>query len=263
MDAVGAVDVGMSRRAEHRRVAQRAAAVGMARRIVGRVCLHLDEDASDTVYQQRCPDELARDLVDVPREERPGQGDCQKSCSVSVGAPSPRARGALSGRDLRGRRALPPQPRRAARRDRAPGRARRSARPRPLPCRAGSSARSARRSAARGSPRPRPASAGRRRARRRGAAPARRPCPRGRTCRSRERPFGPSLRVIIARCRRPREPERIQRSRPSEHQQPDQVQPRLERLDPSRSSRASPPARARSPGRGSSPQTSSSETRKP
>ena len=63
----------------------------MARRIVGRVCLHLDEHASDTVYQQRCPDELARDLVDVPREERPGQGDCQKSCSVSVGRASPRA----------------------------------------------------------------------------------------------------------------------------------------------------------------------------
>jgi hypothetical protein len=42
----------------------------VARRIVRRIGLHLHEDAAGAVDEERRSDQLARDLVDVPGEER-------------------------------------------------------------------------------------------------------------------------------------------------------------------------------------------------
>ena len=100
----------MSRRAEHRRVPRRLPAIGMACRVVWRVRLDFDDDAADTVHQERPSQELTRDGVDISREEGAGDAGGQKSCSVSVGLAvaastfrALRPRSARSTRLLRGR----------------------------------------------------------------------------------------------------------------------------------------------------------------
>jgi hypothetical protein len=59
VDPVRAVDVEPSARTEHRRVASCPTAVRMARRVVRRVRLRLDDDATDTVDEERPADEVA------------------------------------------------------------------------------------------------------------------------------------------------------------------------------------------------------------
>ena len=69
VNAVGAVDVRMARRAEHGRVAAGAAAVAVGGRVLVVVGLDLDDLAADSVDQECGTDQLGRDLVDVPVEE--------------------------------------------------------------------------------------------------------------------------------------------------------------------------------------------------
>ncbi len=69
MDAVGAIDVGVPGRAEHRGVAWRAAAVGVRGGVVLLVGLELDDDPSDAVDEELGSDQRDRDLVHVAREE--------------------------------------------------------------------------------------------------------------------------------------------------------------------------------------------------
>src|SRR5204862_1700132 len=68
VDAVGAVDVRVAGRAEHRRVALRPAAVAVSRRILVVVGLDLDDHAADPVDVELRADELRRDLVDTALE---------------------------------------------------------------------------------------------------------------------------------------------------------------------------------------------------
>ena len=73
VDAVGAVDVRVPGRAEHRGVARGTAAVAVARRVLVVVGLDLDDRAADAVDEQRRADQRRRDLVDAAGEEpQPG-----------------------------------------------------------------------------------------------------------------------------------------------------------------------------------------------
>ncbi len=69
VDPVRAVDIRSTRRTEHRGVPRCAAVERMARRIVRRVRLHLDNDAADPADEQGRADEIGSDLVDAPSEE--------------------------------------------------------------------------------------------------------------------------------------------------------------------------------------------------
>ena len=70
MDPVRAVDVRVSWRSEHRRIAGRSPAlVAVARGILVVVCLDLDDPAADTAEEQRHADQVGRDLMDAAREE--------------------------------------------------------------------------------------------------------------------------------------------------------------------------------------------------
>src|SRR5258708_5064251 len=69
MDAVRAVDIHVPRRAEHCRVARRAAAEAVRGGVFVVVRLHLHDRPADTVDEKRCADQLARDVVHVTREE--------------------------------------------------------------------------------------------------------------------------------------------------------------------------------------------------
>ena len=103
VDAVRAVDVEAPRRAEHRGIAARRAAVGVACGIVGCVRLGLDDHAPDAVDEKRPADEGARDSPDVPLEER--RERAQKSGSASAGrAVAARSRRARRPRSLRSTR---------------------------------------------------------------------------------------------------------------------------------------------------------------
>src|SRR4029077_8192796 len=68
LDAVGAVDVRVPRRAEHRLVALRAAAVAVRSRILVIVGLDLDDHAADAVDVELRADELRRHLVNASLE---------------------------------------------------------------------------------------------------------------------------------------------------------------------------------------------------
>ena len=68
MHAVGAVDVRVTGRAEHRRIALGAAAVAVRGRILLVVGLDLDDHAADTVDVELGADELGGDLVDAAGE---------------------------------------------------------------------------------------------------------------------------------------------------------------------------------------------------
>ena len=69
VDPVGAVDVRVPGRSEHRRVARRAAAEAVRGGILGVVRLDLDDPAADAVDEERDADQLGRDLVDAAGEE--------------------------------------------------------------------------------------------------------------------------------------------------------------------------------------------------
>ena len=69
MDAVGAVDVGVPGRAEHDGVSGSTAAEGVRGGVARLVGLHLDDRPSDAVDHELDADHVARDLVDVAREE--------------------------------------------------------------------------------------------------------------------------------------------------------------------------------------------------
>src|SRR5258708_17259608 len=69
MDAVRAVDIHVPRRAEHCRVARRAAAEAVRGGVFVVVRLHLHDRPADTVDEKRCALQLARDVVHVTREE--------------------------------------------------------------------------------------------------------------------------------------------------------------------------------------------------
>ena len=194
----------MSGRAEHRRVPRRLPAIGMACRVVWRVRLDLDDDAADTVHQERPSQELTRDGVDISREEGAGDAGGQKSCSVSVGL----AVAASTFRALRPRSARSTRPSSAAEASRsarssAPSRSAES--PPRDPCRGGSCAPCGTRRPALRHPRSRRASGARRPGRRRRSARARRSCRRGRTCRSRGRPSASPSSPRVCRGEEPNE----------------------------------------------------------
>ena len=73
MQPVGAIDVRMAGRPEHRGVARGAAVEAMRRRILVVVCLDLDDRAADAVDQQGRADQVRRDVVDAAIEERARQ----------------------------------------------------------------------------------------------------------------------------------------------------------------------------------------------
>ncbi|TMK35126.1 MAG: hypothetical protein E6G64_00410, partial [Actinobacteria bacterium] len=70
VDPVRAVDVRVSRRSEHRRIAGRSPSPEtVARGILVVVCLDLDDAAADATEEQGHADQVGRDLVDAAREE--------------------------------------------------------------------------------------------------------------------------------------------------------------------------------------------------
>ena len=73
MDAVGAVDVGVARRAEHRRVARGPSPEAVCSRVLVVVGLDLHDLASNPVDEHRHADELGSNIVNRSREEIPLQ----------------------------------------------------------------------------------------------------------------------------------------------------------------------------------------------
>ncbi len=71
MDAVGTVNVGVTRRPEHHGIALGLAAEAVRRRIGVVIGLDLDDPAADAVDQQRRPDQIGRDLMNAAGEKRP------------------------------------------------------------------------------------------------------------------------------------------------------------------------------------------------
>src|SRR4029079_10214700 len=69
VDSVRAVDVRVAGRAEHRGVALRPSLVAVAGRVLLVVRLDLDDPAAEAVHEERCANELGRDLVHAAREE--------------------------------------------------------------------------------------------------------------------------------------------------------------------------------------------------
>src|SRR5262249_55404782 len=69
VDAVGAVDIGKARRAEHHLIPGRRPPKGMGRRIGMMIGLDLDDDPADAVHQKRRADQVGRDLVDAAGEK--------------------------------------------------------------------------------------------------------------------------------------------------------------------------------------------------
>ena len=69
MDAVGAVDIGVSGRPEHHRIALGRPAKAVRRRIGVVIGLDLDDHAADALEQERRAHELGRDLVHAAGEE--------------------------------------------------------------------------------------------------------------------------------------------------------------------------------------------------
>src|SRR5947208_3004400 len=63
MDAIGTIDIGKTRRAEHHAVAWRRSAKGMRGGIGVMIGLDLDDDAADAVDQKRRADQIGRDLM--------------------------------------------------------------------------------------------------------------------------------------------------------------------------------------------------------
>ena len=70
VDAVGAIDIGKARRAEHHEVARRRPAERMRGRLGVMIGLDLDDDAADAVDQQRRADQVGRDLMHTAGKER-------------------------------------------------------------------------------------------------------------------------------------------------------------------------------------------------
>jgi hypothetical protein len=73
MDTVGAVDVGIARRAEHDGVALGAAAEGMRRGVCLMIGLDLDDDAAYSLEQQRRADEIGGDGVHAAGKKASGE----------------------------------------------------------------------------------------------------------------------------------------------------------------------------------------------
>jgi hypothetical protein len=73
VDPVRPVDVGVSRRAEHRCVPLGAPAKAMCRRVLVVVRLDLDDGTADAVHEELHADELRRDLMDGTGEEVAGE----------------------------------------------------------------------------------------------------------------------------------------------------------------------------------------------
>ena len=71
MHAVGAVDVRVPGRAEHRAVAGRLPSEAVARRILLVVGLDLDDRPADAVDEERAADEIRRDVVHAARKKLP------------------------------------------------------------------------------------------------------------------------------------------------------------------------------------------------
>ena len=69
VDAVGAVDVRVARRAEHDRVPRRLPAEAVTRGILLVVGLDLDDPAADAVDEERHADQVGRDLVNGAGKE--------------------------------------------------------------------------------------------------------------------------------------------------------------------------------------------------
>ena len=73
VDAVGAVDVGEARRAEHHGVARRHPAIAVRGRLGVVIGLELDDDAAHAVEQQRRANQFGRDLVHAAGKELPAK----------------------------------------------------------------------------------------------------------------------------------------------------------------------------------------------
>ena len=184
VDPVRAVDVEAARWAEHRRVPRRLPTERVARRIVRRVRLRLDDHAADTVDEQRPADELRRAVRRTAARRSHASHSEERLVSVACVAARPaRASPEVAEVDA-------PFAAAAARRSARSSAPSRAESPASCPCRAGSSAPFATRRAARRRPRPRRGCAARLRDRPRRSARARRSCRPARTSRTRGRPSG-------------------------------------------------------------------------
>ena len=83
VDPVGAVDVGVARRAEHRRVSRRSPPKAVARGIRPVVGLDLDDRPADAIDEERDAQKRGRDLVHAAREERAFQRSYAVGCCGS------------------------------------------------------------------------------------------------------------------------------------------------------------------------------------
>ena len=92
MDAVGAVDIGATGRAEHDGVALGLPAKTVCRGIGLMIGLDLDDDAARALEQQRYADQIGGDGMDAAGEKPPAKQESlrhpRKSRSRMVGAPS-------------------------------------------------------------------------------------------------------------------------------------------------------------------------------
>ena len=69
VDAVGPIDIGVARRAEHHRIALGTAAIGMRGRLSLVIGLGLDDHAPDAVNGELAPDQGPRDVMDAAVKE--------------------------------------------------------------------------------------------------------------------------------------------------------------------------------------------------
>lgn len=84
VNAIGAIDVGVARRAEHDRIACRRPAKAVRGRIGVMIRLDFDQPPADPIEEERRPDQVARDLVNAAAEEGFGQASGH-AASLQVG----------------------------------------------------------------------------------------------------------------------------------------------------------------------------------
>ena len=96
VDAVGAIDIGEARRAEHDGISRRRPSEGVCGRLRVMIGLDLDDDAADAVHQHRSPDQVRRDLVHATGEERAFEGFAQSGSRLGEATLSHSNRGQRS-----------------------------------------------------------------------------------------------------------------------------------------------------------------------
>src|SRR6516164_5899329 len=74
VNAIGTIDVSISRRSEHDRVARCRPAKGMRGGVGMVIGLDLDDDPTDAIEKESCTDKVWRNDVDAAREKLAGEG---------------------------------------------------------------------------------------------------------------------------------------------------------------------------------------------